>query len=101
MILRTCGHKERRARGSPIRVRKPATPSTAAGSEYEIKDGERLPVDVLDLGRPRGHRAEVRSSPGADEVPILVLDGGEVVSDSGAMAGWAKDTPGRAQTAAA
>lgn len=49
-------------------------------------------------------RAEIKKLSGTNEVPILVLDDGEVVSGSGAIADWAKEhpamrtSPGRAST---
>jgi glutathione S-transferase len=38
-------------------------------------------------------RAEVKKLSGTNEVPILVLDDGEVVSGSGAIASWAREHP--------
>ncbi len=38
-------------------------------------------------------RAEVRKLSGWNDVPILVLDDGEVVSGSGVIARWAKENP--------
>ena len=38
-------------------------------------------------------REEVKRLSGTNEVPILVLDDGEVVSGSGAIARWAKEHP--------
>jgi len=35
----------------------------------------------------------VRELSGTDEVPILVLDDGEVISGSGTIAKWAKEHP--------
>jgi glutathione S-transferase len=35
----------------------------------------------------------VRELSGANEVPILVLDNGEVVSGSGTIARWAREHP--------
>ena len=41
-------------------------------------------------------RAEVKELSGTNEVPILVLDDGEVISGSGTIARWAKEHPLRA-----
>jgi glutathione S-transferase len=38
-------------------------------------------------------RAEVKRLSGTNEVPILVLDDGRVVSGSGAIARWAREHP--------
>ena len=38
-------------------------------------------------------RAEVKELSGTNEVPILVLDDGEVISGSGTIARWAKEHP--------
>ena len=38
-------------------------------------------------------RKEVKELSGTNEVPILVLDNGEVISDSSAIAKWAKENP--------
>ena len=37
-------------------------------------------------------RAEVKELSGTNEVPILVLDDGEVISGSGTIARWARNT---------
>jgi glutathione S-transferase len=38
-------------------------------------------------------RAEVKELSGTNEVPILVLDDGEVISGSGVISRWAKEHP--------
>ncbi|MGN6586986.1 MAG: glutathione S-transferase N-terminal domain-containing protein, partial [Solirubrobacterales bacterium] len=38
-------------------------------------------------------REEVKRLSGTNEVPILVLDDGEVISGSGTIARWAKEHP--------
>ena len=38
-------------------------------------------------------RAEVRRLSGTNEVPIVVLDDGEVISGSGTIARWAQQNP--------
>jgi glutathione S-transferase len=44
-------------------------------------------------GKRKEDRAEIRKLSGTDEVPILVLDDGEVISGSSTIAGWAKQHP--------
>lgn len=53
----------------------------------------RLPRLALDLATHDADRAEVRQLSGTNEVPILVLDDGEVVSGSGAITLMGKDHP--------
>ena len=49
---------------------------------------------VHELVRSRSRdRAEVKRLSGTNEVPILVLDDGEVVSGSGEIARWAQQHP--------
>ncbi|HMT04461.1 MAG TPA: glutathione S-transferase domain-containing protein [Solirubrobacterales bacterium] len=43
-----------------------------------------------------GDRKEVKELSGSNEVPILVLDNGDVISDSAAIAKWAKENPAAA-----
>jgi len=65
----------------------------AAGYDYEIKTvkGYRM---LAWTWRNRGEdRAEVRKLSGTNEVPVLVLDGGEVISGSGTIARWAGEHP--------
>ena len=38
-------------------------------------------------------RKEIKELSGTNEVPVLVLDNGEVISDSSAIARWAKENP--------
>lgn len=44
-------------------------------------------------GSRSDERAEVRELSGTNEVPILVLDDGEVISGSGTIANWAREHP--------
>ena len=44
-------------------------------------------------GRRDDDRAEVRELSGTNEVPILVLDDGEVISGSAVIARWARENP--------
>jgi glutathione S-transferase len=68
-----------------------------AGHDYERKQvrGGRLMFWTW-AARARD-RAEVKRLSGSRTVPILVLDGGEVVSGSGAIVRWAQANAPRAQ----
>lgn len=92
MVLYTCAQKK----AGPALMHpcaKAAQALDAAGHEYEVKavKGYRF----VPWTRPsRGaDRAEVRELSGKNEVPILVLDGGGVVSGSGEIAQWAREHP--------
>jgi glutathione S-transferase len=92
MILYTCAQKKRfGSLGHPCG--KAAKALDAAGYQYEIKvvGGYRL-VPWTHPTRDED-RAEVRELSGTNEVPILVLDDGEVISGSGTIARWAQEHP--------
>lgn len=94
MLLYTCGQKKSLASlGHPCG--KAARALDQAGHEYDIKvvGGYRLALWT----RPSRDedRAEVRELSGTNEVPILVLDDGEVISGSGTIARWARENPAR------
>lgn len=40
-----------------------------------------------------GDRKEVKELSGSNEVPVLLLDNGDVISDSAVIAKWAKENP--------
>jgi glutathione S-transferase len=65
----------------------------AAGYEYEIKTVGGYRLMPWTWGNRGDDRAEVRELSGTNEVPILVLDDGSVISGSGAIAGWAREHP--------
>jgi glutathione S-transferase len=92
VILYTCGQtKHLGSLGHPCG--KAAKALDRAGFEYELKvvGGGRLkPWTWPNRGEDR---AEVKELSGANEVPILVLDDGEVISGSGTIARWAKEHP--------
>jgi len=74
----------------------------AAGYEYEIKTVKGYRAMPWTWGSRKEDRAVVRELSGTDEVPILVLDDGEVISGSGTIARWAKEHPAaRANSSAA
>jgi glutathione S-transferase len=92
MILYTCGQKKRfGSLGHPCG--KAAKALDRAGHVYEVKvvGGYRLALWT----RPTRDedRAEVKKLSGTNEVPILILDDGEVISGSGTIARWAGEHP--------
>jgi glutathione S-transferase len=91
MILYTCGQKYRG--GASHFCARALTALDKAGYEYEhrVVKGYRL-VPWHRLTRNKD-RAEIKALSGTNEVPVLVLDNGEVVSGSGRIAHWAKEHP--------
>jgi glutathione S-transferase len=89
VILYTCGQKKRAGSlGHPCG--RAAKALDDAGIEYELRPvpGYRL-VAWTRLTRNKD-RAEVKRLSGTNEVPILVLDDGEVISDSSRIVKWAR-----------
>jgi len=64
-----------------------------AGYEYELKTVGGYRLMPWTWGSRAEDRAEVKELSGTNEVPILVLDDGEVISGSGTIARWAKEHP--------
>jgi glutathione S-transferase len=64
-----------------------------AGYEFEIQTvrGYRL-MPWTWPSRSRD-RAAIRELTGSNDVPVVVLDDGEVISGSGTIARWAKENP--------
>jgi glutathione S-transferase len=92
VILYTCGQKKR----GPAAVHpcaKAAKALDAAGYEYEIKTVGGYRLMAWTWSSRSEDRAEVRKLSGTNEVPILVLDDGEVVSGSSTIARWARENP--------
>jgi glutathione S-transferase len=94
MVLYTCGQKK--SFGSlPGPLAHPcgraAKALDEAGHSYELKvvGGYRF-VPWTWPGRSRD-RAEVKRLSGQQQVPILALDDGDVMTGSGAIARWAKE----------
>ena len=90
MILFTCNQ----AKNGPALLHPCAKAAKAlddAGHTYELKkvDGYR----ALPWTRGGDARTEVKELSGQANVPILVLDDGEVISGSGTIASWAKSNP--------
>jgi glutathione S-transferase len=98
MILYTCGQKKR-GPGVMHPCAKAAKALDAAGYEYELKTVKGYRGMPWSWGTRNADREEVKRLSGTNEVPILVLDDGEVISGSGAIARWAKEHP-RAKSSA-
>ena len=92
MILYTCGTKTV-GPGFAHPCAKAGNALDAAGYEYEIKTVSGYRLMPWTRGTRKEDRAEVRELSGTDEVPILVLDDGEVISGSGTIADWAQQHP--------
>jgi glutathione S-transferase len=95
VILYTCGQKKL----GPAAVHpcaKAAKALDAAGHEYEMKVVKGYRLVAWTWSRRDEDRAEVRELSGTNEVPILVLDDGEVVSGSSTIARWARENPASA-----
>jgi len=92
MILYTCGQKKF-GPGFAHPCAKAAKALDAAGYTYELRvvGGYRL-MPWTWRGRDE-ERVEVKKLSGTNEVPILVLDDGEVVSGSSTIARWAGEHP--------
>jgi glutathione S-transferase len=93
MVLYTCGQKKR----GPALVHPCAKAAKAlddAGYEYEIKTVGSYRLMPWTWSHRDDDRAEVRKLSGTNEVPILILDDGEVISGSGTIARWASEHPG-------
>ena len=92
VILYTCGSKTS-GPGALHPCAKAGGALDAAGHEYEIRTvgGYRL-LPWTWPSRARD-RAEVKRLSGTNEVPVLVLDDGTVISDSAEIARWAKEHP--------
>jgi glutathione S-transferase len=91
MVLYTCGQQTSVPALHPCG--KAGKALDDAGYTYELKvvGGYRLMPWTWAV-RARD-RAEVEELSGQRQVPILILDDGEVISGSGTIAGWAKDNP--------
>ena len=92
MILYTCGVKKR----GPAAVHpcaKAAKALDAAGYDYELKVVGTYRLMPWTWARRDEERAEVRALSGTNEVPILILDDGEVISGSSVIARWASERP--------
>ncbi len=92
MVLYTCGHKK----FGPAAVHpcaKAGKALDAAGYRYEITVVGGYRYRPWTWGRRDDDRAEVKELSGTNEVPVLILDEGEVISGSSTIARWAKEHP--------
>lgn len=92
MILYTCGQKTMGpAFAHPCA--KAGKALDAAGHAYELKVVKGYRGAFWTWGSRKDDRAEVKELSGTNEVPILVLDSGEVISGSSTIARWAGENP--------
>ena len=92
VILYTCGTKTA-GPGVAHPCAKAGKALDAAGYEYELKTVGGYRLMPWTWGSRKEDRAKVRELSGTDEVPILVLDDGEVISGSSTIARWAQEHP--------
>src|SRR3954451_10534062 len=92
MVLYTCGQKPH-APALAHPCAKAGKALDAAGYEYEIKTVGGYRLALWTWGSRTADREEGQRLSGTNEVPILVLGDGEVISGSGAIASWAKEHP--------
>ena len=92
MVLYTCGQKKR-GPGLAHPCAKAAKALDAAGYSYELQPVGGYRLVPWTRGNRGEDRAEIKKLSGTNEVPILVLDDGEVISGSGTIASWAKEHP--------
>ncbi len=89
MTLYTCGQRDHGAAlGHPCGRAAKALRDAGYEIDIETVGGYRL----LPWTR-RGKREAIRRLSGQEDVPVLVTDGGEVVSGSGTIVRWAKEHP--------
>jgi glutathione S-transferase len=92
VILYTCGQKKTGpAFAHPCA--KAGKALDAAGYDYELRTVKGYRLALWTWGSRGADREEIKKLSGTNEVPILVLDDGSVVSGSGAIARWAKEHP--------
>ncbi len=92
MILYTCGTKTK----GPAAMHPCARAGKAldeAGYEYEIKPLGGYRLMPWTWKARNVDRKVVEELSGTKEVPVLVLGDGDVISDSSAIANWAKENP--------
>jgi glutathione S-transferase len=99
VVLYTCGQKKKLGSlGHPCG--RAAKALDDAGYEYEVKVVGGYRLALWTWGSRGADRAEVKRLSGTNEVPILVLDDGEVISGSGTIAHWARENPAPGPAAA-
>ena len=92
MVLYTCGTKTM-GPGFAHPCAKAGKALDAAGYEYELKTVGGYRMAPWTWGNRGGDRTEIKELSGTNEVPILVLDDGEVISGSSTIARWANEHP--------
>jgi len=92
MMLYTCGTKTM-GPGALHPCAKAGNALTQAGYEFDIKTVSGYRMMPWTWRSRAEDRAEVEKLSGTREVPILVLDNGDVISGSGTIATWAKENP--------
>jgi glutathione S-transferase len=92
VILYTCG-AEKRGPSLLHPCAKAAKALDDAGYTYEIRSVKGYRFVPWTRGSRDEDRAEVKELSGTNEVPVLVLDDGKVISDSSAIARWAREHP--------
>jgi glutathione S-transferase len=92
MILYTCGQKKM-GPGFAHPCAKAAKALDAAGYTYELRTVGGYRLMPWTWGNRDQERVEIKELSGTNEVPILVLDDGEVISGSGTIAHWAQEHP--------
>jgi glutathione S-transferase len=98
VLLYTCGQKT----SGPASLHpcaKAGKALDAAGYTYELKAMKGYRLMPWTWGSRDEDRTEVRELSGTNEVPILVLDDGEVISGSSTIARWAKEHPAAREAA--
>ena len=92
MVLYTCGQKT----SGPAFAHPCAKAGKAldkVGYEYEIRTVGGYRMVPTTWGSRDEDRAEIKKLSGTNEVPVLVLDDGEVISGSSTIARWAQEHP--------
>jgi glutathione S-transferase len=92
VILFTCG-RQKFGPGLLHPCAKAAKALDAAGYEYEIKTVGGYRASPWTWHRRKDDRAEVKRLSGTNEVPILILDDGRVISGSSRIARWVRQHP--------
>ena len=92
MILYTCGQKKSLGSvGHPCG--RAAKALDEAGYEYELRDLPGYRLVPWTWGKRRRGREEIKELTGRHEVPVLVLDEGQVVAGSAKIVQWARAHP--------
>jgi glutathione S-transferase len=92
VVLYTCGQKKRGpALAHPCS--RAAKALDAAGYDYEVRPVGGYRLMPWTWPKRGADRQEVKELSGTNEVPILVLDDGEVISGSGTIVRWAREHP--------